>query len=40
MGGVDVNLTDEVGVFPKGIRGILILNDKVGKLKNSPVQIR
>ena len=31
MGGVDVNVTDEVGVFPKGIRGILILNGKVGR---------
>ena len=23
MGGVDVNMKNEVGVFPKGIRGIL-----------------
>ena len=28
-GGVDVNIKDEVGVIPKGISGVLILNDKV-----------
>ena len=32
-GGVDVNMKNEVGVFPKGIRNVLFLNDKVGKLK-------
>ena len=32
-GGVDVNVKNEVGVFPKGISGVLILNDKVDKFK-------
>ena len=36
--GVDVNMKDEVGVLPMGIRDILILNDKVGRFKK--VEIR
>ena len=31
MGGVDVNMKNKVGVFPKGISGVLILNVKVEK---------